>query len=86
MRTAIHPDRSLGAPGEVMNMNRDQLLRVAIALFPDAKTGEARCVIRWMHAALILGKRDERRVPGVGAESSGVREWDAAVVTQFGAE
>ena len=58
VRTAIHPDRSLGAPGEVMNVDRDELLRVAIALFRDPKAGETWSVIGWVNAALVLGKRD----------------------------
>ena len=38
----IHPNRPLGAPGEVVKMGRDQALRVLINFLPDAdirKTG-----------------------------------------------
>src|SRR5262245_12071376 len=39
-----------------------------------------------MHAALVLGQRDERSVPAVRAQAAGVVHRQAGVVAEFGAE
>src|SRR5215472_6392267 len=49
MRAAIHPDGALGGPGEVVKVDGDQVLSVAISLFPDADVGEAEGVIGGVH-------------------------------------
>ena len=85
VRPAVHPDRALGAPREVVDLDGDELLRVPVALFPDADRREAGRVVGGVDAALVLGQRDERRVPGVGAEPHGVGDRDAGVVAELGA-
>ena len=85
MRAAVHPDRPLGAPREMMRVDGDELLRRRVALFPDAQAGEARHVVGRVHAALVLGQRDERGVPGVGAGADGVVDRQARVVAELGA-
>ena len=86
MRTSVHPDRPLGAPGEMVRVDRDELLRRGVALFPDAHAGEARHVVGRMHAALVFRQRDERRVPGVGAQAYRVVHRQPGVVAELGTE
>src|SRR5215469_4656846 len=45
MGAPIHPDGALSAPSEVVDVNRDQILGVAVTLFPDADIGEAEGII-----------------------------------------
>src|SRR5580658_1970757 len=80
MGAAIHPYGTLGAPREVVRVNGDERLRILVELLPDAHAGEAGDVIGWVDAALILGQRDERCIPGVGAVARGVIDGDAEVI------
>ena len=84
VRTAIHPDGALGGPGEVMDMDGDQVLRVAVAVFPHPDVGETEGVVGGMHAALVFRQRDERRVPTHGAQAVGVVDGQPSVIAQFG--
>jgi hypothetical protein len=55
MRPAIHPECSLRAPGEVLQVDRHELLSLGVDLVPHANVREAIGVIRRMHATLIVG-------------------------------
>src|ERR1700722_721217 len=84
MGAAIHPDGALGAPGEVMRVDGDQLLRILIKLFPHADAGEAGNIIGRVNAALIFRQRDERCIPSIGAVARGIPDGDSEVIAQFG--
>ena len=70
VRTAVHPDGALGLlPGNV-RVEGDQLLRRSVELAPDAQVrGAAGRVVGRMRLALMLGQREDRRVPAVGVQA-----------------
>ncbi len=70
----------------MVGVDRDELLRRGIPLFPDAHAGEARDVVGRVHPALIFRQRDERRVPRVGAQPDRVVHRQPGVVAELGAE
>src|ERR1700678_337780 len=54
MRPAIHPDGALGVPGEMMDVDGDQLLGVVVVLVPHANTRETGGVIGRVNTALVF--------------------------------
>ena len=84
MRTAIHPDGALRAPREMMRCGSRSAVCESLSnssqMRMPAKLGD---VIGRVDAALILGQRDERCVPSVGAVAGGVVDWDAQVIAQL---
>src|SRR5262249_10236988 len=86
MRTAIHPDSAFRSPCEMMRVNRNELLRVRVPLFPDQHSAKARNVIRRVYAALIFRKRDERRIPRVCSKTRGIVQRNSGVVPKLGTE
>src|SRR5690606_33283257 len=83
MRTAVHPDRPHRVPREVLDVNRDQLLRDGIDLLPDPDVGEAVRVIGGMDAALIVRQRQDRRAPALRAKTIGVVQRQPGVVAEL---
>ena len=84
MRTAIHPNGSLRRlPGNV-GVIGDQLLGVAVHFLPDAQVGGAAPgVIGRMRAALILGQRQQRRVPAIAAQARRVVDRQPEIVADI---
>src|SRR5215471_19675937 len=78
-----HPSKSLGAPGEVVKMDRDQNLRVLIHFLPDADIRKTGSVIGWVHAALVFGQREQRRIPCLSSRTSGGIEWNTCIIAQL---
>ena len=85
MRTAIHPDGSLGRlPGNVRVIG-DQLLRVAVHFLPDAQVRRtAPGVIGRMRAALILGQREQGRIPAIAPQARGVVDGQPEIIADIG--
>ena len=86
MRPAIHPDRPLGSPSEMVRADRDEFLRRRIALLPNAHARKTRHVVRRVNTALILRKRDQRCVPTVGPKPRRIVDRHASVVAKFRTE
>ena len=84
MRPAVHPDRALRVPCEMLDVDRDELLRRRVDLVPHADVGEAVRVVRRMHAALIIGQREDRRAPALRARAVGGVERQPGVVAELG--
>src|SRR6266404_525736 len=55
VRPTIHPDRTLRAPGKMVRVNGNELLRILIAFLPNPHACEARNIVGRMYPALILG-------------------------------
>ena len=84
MRTAVHPDGALGRlPGNV-GVIGDQLLRVAVHFLPDAQVGgSAPGVVGRVRAALILGQREQRRIPAIAAQARRVVDRQSEIVADI---
>src|SRR2546422_11228140 len=67
----------------MVRMNRDKLLGILIAFFPNAHAGETRNIVGRMHSTLIFQQRDEGRVPGVGSKARSVVERNSGVVAEL---
>ena len=84
MRTAVHPNGSLGRLPGNMGVISDQLLRVAVHFLPDTQVGgSAPGVIGRMRATLILGQRQQRRVPAIAAQARRVVDRQPEIVADI---
>ena len=73
MRPAVHPDGSLLLVGADVALDRDELLRVRILLFPDPHLQRTAVDVRGdVDLALMLSQRQARGVPAVGVQPGAV--------------
>ena len=85
MRTAVHPDRPLGLLPRDVRVVRDELLRGAVELAPDAQVrGAARRVVGGVRLALVLGQREDRCVPAVAVQAARLVDRQAEIVADVG--
>ena len=69
-----------------MRVPRDDLLRGCIYFLPNPHVERsARPVVGWMRLALMLGQRENFRVPGGGSHARRVGDREPEVVADFGA-
>jgi len=61
-----------------VRVNLDELLRVVVAVFPDAQHADpAKTISRRVRLALMLRHGEQRGVPGFGAQARGVADGEA---------
>src|SRR5436190_8453887 len=83
MRPAVHPEDTALLEVRDVHVNRDHLLRLRIALFPDAHVERtAKDVRRRMRPALMLGNRQTRRIPRLGKGARLVGNRKAEIVAE----
>ena len=86
MRTPVHPDRARLLVGADVVLDRDELLRVRIALFPDPELQRTSIYVgRDVHLALMLGQRQSRRIPAERPLPRAVGDRQAEIVAELGA-
>src|SRR5215471_16960499 len=84
MRAAIHVNRALLVERADAVLDRDELARVWIPVFPDRDVGgPAIDVWRDVHAALLLGQRQPRGIPAFGVSPRSIGERQSGVVAEF---
>ena len=84
MRTAVHPDRAVPFERLVVPVNRDEPLRVRIALLPGARVADrADGVRRDVAVALMMTERDARGVVRQREQPCGFVDRKAAVVAEL---
>ena len=86
MRAAVHVDRPRLIVGADVMLDRDELLRVRVPIFPDAEVQRTAIDVgRDVHAALLFRQRDPRRIPAVGELPRRRVDRQAEIVAEVGA-
>jgi len=83
VRASIHPDGSLRSPREMVEVDSHQVLGVSVIFFPNPDIGEGRGIVGGMHAALVFGEREQRRVPSLAPQAIGGIDRKPGIVAQF---
>ena len=84
MRPTVQPDLAVLSLPDDVRLELHELLGRRIAGFPDPQLPHSpESIGRWVGFALVLRKRQQTGVPGVGSESCRVRNGQAGVVADI---
>ncbi len=85
MGPAVHPDGPLAFERLTEPVDRDEAMRVRVSLFPCPRVSECpHLVWRGVAVALMMPKRQPRRIVRQGEQTAGLVDGDAAIIANLG--